>query len=433
MAAFLSLPNELIRRVGDYLPDKEVAHLSQASWRFKELLSPLLLKRALEDKPPPVVKINALLWAVHYGHTGLVETIVSQPDFSRYYGDVYHALDLAAELGRGDIIKILISAGYEVEGSGSKTPLHIASINGHANTVTQLIAHGADINKKHRGVTALVSAIQAPRAIWRKLAPKGMSGKDNLKLVQTIEARVVTTIQVLLNAGAYSELRTVDHDGNTPLHHAVFYCLGSTLDLQVGAGILRLLVQSGSSLSARNHNQYTPLELTAQCGCSTALTFFLDIGLSPNTKGLDGRSLLSNTIVCTTRALSTMQVLLDKGATTENISLHSLFCDAEEPDPILFDKILTLLLIHGASFGEGAGECFSYAAMHGMLAVMKVVFETCPGVDINTAVEDNDTGRVGTALQLAIDDNRADIVKYLVQIGVEMSVAEKGQVEVILG
>lgn len=112
---------------------------------------------------------------------------------------------------------------------------------------------------------------------------------------------------------------------------------------------------------------------------------------------------------------------------TEDISLHSLFCDAEESDPILFDKILTLLLIHGASFGEGPGEPFGYAALHGILAVMEVVFETCPGVDINTAVEGNNTGRVGSAPQLAIDDNCADIVKYLVQIGEEMSGQRRGR------
>lgn len=243
MTTFLSLPNELIRHAGDYLPDKELAHPAQASWRFKELLSPLLLTRSLEDNPPPPSHqderspLGGPLWRPEF-----CGNHCSQPDFSRYYGDGYDALDLAAELGRGDIIAIMISAGYEVEGSGYKTPLHIASLNGHGSAVTQLIAHRADINNTHRGMTALVSAIHAPRAIWRKLAPKGMPRKDNLKLVRTIEALVATTIQVLLNAGACSELRNIDQDGNTPLHHVVFYRLGSTLDLQVGSGILRLLV-----------------------------------------------------------------------------------------------------------------------------------------------------------------------------------------------
>lgn len=444
MASFLSLPNELIGRVGDYLPDKELANLSQAAQAFNEILCPLLLKRSMEDKPRPVVNMNALIWAVQQGHTGLVKTVVSQPNFSRgrnriynfpdprHEGDVYNALALAAELGHTDIIPILISAGYGVEGSRSKSPLHLAVTNAHASTVSKLLDHGAEIDKKCGAMTALVCAIRAPWEIKRNMVHQGISGVDDPQTVQAIEARAIATIQVLLSRGAHPELRAIDRYGNTPLHHAVFRCIGSTRDPRVGAGILRLLVDAGSDISAMNEDKCTPLEIAVVSHCTTALTFFLDIGLSPNTKGIEGMTLLQSTLIWTPTALPIIQVLLERGATTNDV-LHTLFSDAKAPNPVVFEKILILLLIHGASFGEDASQCFAYAALHGMLAVMKIVLETCPGIDINTTLEADGGGRAGNALQLAIGNDRADIVGYLVEIGAEMSVMERMVVEIMLG
>lgn len=388
MTSILSLPNELITRIGDYLPDKDLAHLAQGTVHLSKILSRSLLERAMEEQPPPVVKIHALLWAIHHGHTSLVKTILSQPNFSRYVGGIYDALDFAAELGHSEMIPHLIAAGYKVKGHWPKSPLHTAALNGHASVVTQLLDHGARIHRKDgQDRTPLICAIEAPSIIGRKISRKGHNENDHLQLIQKIEAQVIATIQVLLHRGAHSELLDGGHSGNTPLHHAVFNCLESALDLRVGSGIFRLLLHAGASLTARNTDQLTPLELavTHPTACPTALTFFLDIGLSPNTKDSNGHCLLSNSIVCTKEAFSVMQVLLDRGAIADEINLRDFLRDSQRPDPILCDKIITLLLIHGASFGDSdsASECFSYAALNGMFEVMKAVLGTCAGIDIN--------------------------------------------------
>lgn len=434
MATLISLPTELITLVGDYLTDKDLAHLAQAAQTFNNILSTILKERSYEDQPPPVVKISALIWAIHYGHTRLVRNIVSEPNFSRFSGGIQHALELAAELGHAKIIQLLISAGYSVEGSGSRSPLHLAAANGHAAAVTELLDHGADVYKKYNHKTALICAIQAPWELLEKMAGNGVSERDELELLQTIEAKVVTTIQVLLNRGGYAQLSVLDSHGDTPLHHAVIYCPHSTLDIRAGSGILNQLVQAGSSLTARNTHHDTPVDLAveATAGSRTALTYFLDIGLSPNTKSFWGKSLLSTALCCDEAALPIIEILLAKGARAEDISLHPLFRESENPDPVVFDNILTLLLIHGATFGEDGSECFGYAALHGMLEIMKVILEMCPRIDINTTVEEIGMARVGTALQLAIGDDRGDIVEYLVGLGVEMSTEEKMQVDMML-
>lgn len=423
----LSLPDEIIIRIGNYLPDKDMAHLAQVDSRLSQTLSDSLFKRASEDQPPPVVKIPALLWAIHFGHTSLVKRIISQPNFRTY--NQYGALDLATKLGHADMIPILISAGYEIGHS-----LHTAAINGHDSTVSQLLKHGAPIHQIYQDMTPLVSAIYAPWTIWKSTPSKGIAAKDGPLLVQEIEEKAVATIQILLNNGAQSQIRTVDAQGNTPLHHAVFSCVNFAVDRWVGSGILRLLVQAGASLTARNQNNFTPLEL-AVCyptASSTALNFFLDIGLSPNTKFEDGRSLLSNAVICHDKGLRVIQVLLNRGATTDDVNLLEFFYDQEYPDP-LFDKILILLLIHGATFGDEASQCFTYAARLGMLDVMKTVLETCPGIDLSTSVDRNGSMQGGTPLQLAISGGRADIVKFLVERGVEISKLEREQVEAMLG
>lgn len=422
MTNILSLPSELITGVAVYLPDKDLAHLAQTSSSLNLILSRPLLARALEDQPPPVIKVHALLWAINHGHTSLVETIVSQPNFTIYgRGGTQNALVLAAELGHSDMIPVLIATGYDVSWSGSKSPLRAAVENAHPTAVTQLLNYGAQVNKKdENGRTVLGSAIGAPWIIWRKTAPVGISDNDNLHLIREIEARVVTTIKVLLDRGAQLDQR--DDRGNTLLHLAVLECLDSPLDLRVGTSILRLLVEAGCSLSARNLDYNTPVELAVSypTRCSTALAFFLDQGVSPNTKTGSGTSLLQYAVTCYQDALPIMQVLLDRGAAAKDFNLLRFLQVSGSPDPVLFGRILTLLLTHGATFGEDGSTCFTYAAMHGMLDVMKVVLETCPGIDINTRVCGGHYYQPRAPLEIAIADNRDDIIQFLLASGLEM-------------
>lgn len=356
-----------------------------------------------------------------------------------YCGGIYEALDLAAELGHSDMIPLLIAAGYEVAGTGAKSPLHTAALNGHASVITQLLDHGAPIHTRDKqDRTVLRCAIEAPSIIWNKIAPTGISEKDDLELVLVIEAQVVAAIEVLLRRGAQAQVRMADRKGDTPLHHAAYRCLYSALDLRAGTEILHLLVQAGASLTARNNDHKTPYELVLvyPTHCATSVNFFLDIGLSPNAKDCDGHSPLLHSVLYDESALQVMEVLLRRGANAEEIQLWGFFHDSACQGPGLFDKILNLLLIHGATFGatlgdESASECFTYAAMFGMLAVMKVVLETCPAIDINTSVREGRRER--TPLQLAIGSQRADIVEYLVEHGVKMSKKEEKEVTKMLG
>lgn len=97
---------------------------------------------------------------------------------------------------------------------------------------------------------------------------------------------------------------------------------------------------------------------------------------------------------------------------------------------MVFDRILTLLQVDGATFGKDAAKCFTPAAIQGSLDTTKVVFET-GGVNINTFVE-GENREEGTPLEIAIENGRCDMMEFLVAHRVQMPEEQQGQVEIML-
>ncbi|KAK5659030.1 hypothetical protein OQA88_1117 [Cercophora sp. LCS_1] len=59
------------------------------------------------------------------------------------------AMHCAAEMGRSQVISVLLQAGADVDprvSANGKTPLHLAAMNGHTEAVRVLLAAGADVN-----------------------------------------------------------------------------------------------------------------------------------------------------------------------------------------------------------------------------------------------------------------------------------------------
>lgn len=435
MSSLLSLSTEIILDICHQLSDEDLFHLLLANRFLFTLLSPTMLRRALGEKPT-VVMVHPLTWAIKRGHAGLVKTLVSQPDFM--VEDVDDALKQAATVGNCSMITILLEAGYSHDHwPTQQQPLHLSAMNGHAAATKALLDAGANINAKdHRDKTAFSLAIMSPRHIYGQSLrdpTKKLSYQAEVELKLSIDRRVVETLQVLIENGAYAELGMTDSGGGTPLHQGVSYCLGCDRNLRVGTGVLQFLVNNGVSPSKRDRRGARPIDLTVdeETQSPTALKFFLDLGASPNSKDLIGRSLLSNAICCSESGLALIEILLNRGARTSSVHLVELFDSVEYPGPVTFDKILTLLQLHGATFGNDAGRCFTLAAIQGSLDTMKMILQTGE-VDINTFVF-GDGGDQGTPLQIALKNEREDIVQFLVAQGVEMSQGEQAQVGVLLG
>lgn len=110
-----------------------------------------------------------------------------------------------------------------------------------------LIAKGADVNRVHAGLTALLAATRSCG-----------SGR----------AETVTT---LITNGA--DPAAADGDGNTALHHAA---------LCAEPAVAAVLVDAEAPLEARNHNQATPLSMAADAGNWPLVKFLAEHHANPD-------------------------------------------------------------------------------------------------------------------------------------------------------
>lgn len=182
MSGFQRLSGDLVLHVADHLGDKDFSHLALGSHFLHRFLSRTLFTRAMEEQTI-AAQIHALTWAIRYGHTNLVRTIVRQPDFSASEHRIEGALSEAAALGHCEIISIPVSASSKVSSpKAGSLPLYLSAMNGRATAVKCLLDLGAQINASDNNRrTAFALAIRSPREIFRKLqkgVPKHLSHRD---------------------------------------------------------------------------------------------------------------------------------------------------------------------------------------------------------------------------------------------------------------
>lgn len=431
---------DVLYSVGEFLGDKDLAHLAQTDKFFNDLFCNPLMKRSLEDKPPRVVKIPALIWAVDYGHQNLVQRIVSNPSFRPYGTVVFEALSQAAAKGHSGIVSTLLEAGCRPTAYRQpETPLHLSAFNGHPAATKLLLEHGAEIDAKDaQGRTAFRLATMAQKSIFHKLRStidfKRLTGTQleirRNQLRCDIHARVLATLRILVEHGAHSEISVADRWGNTPLHDLVGHIFpdqGS--DCLLGSEILRFLVDQGASLESPDSHGDSPIHRAVHVSspCYTSLNFFLDMGMSPNLKDHNGDSLLTRAL-CFDEHLS--EVLLRRGAETDTVDLPALIFNWAIEDPCL--TVVRLLFSYGAKFDSNvAAQGITSAADGGMLEVMRLIFEET-GADINTPLFREPARPCETPLSIAIREKRKDMLKFLVENGVRMTDEERDEVENML-
>lgn len=466
MPSLPCLPVELLLDVGHYLDDKDLAHLGQGNLLLSQVFFETLVKRSLKDKPPrpsltpqkkipmkpaPDSTIPALLWAIDYGYRYLVERITSQPDFDVRATETIEALHDAASVGDPNIVSILIQAGYEVNMPSTRvsrrhegerrTPLHLSALNGHPAITEILLANGADIHAVDSDYqTAFLLAVMSVTHILDKILPgrnetsqfyAGMSEND-IQLLHEIDRRAVSTLRVLVQHGAAPEISAIHPHGNTALHLAIGSCFGchDGPDLTAGSGVIRYLVQHGADHLAHNEYGHSPLDYAVlEFPNKVALNYFLEIGVSPNFKNSNGRSLLSSALMSWYYSFPVVELLLNKGANPDDISIRD-YLYGDEPLETVCESFLRLFFAYGVGFKGKEGECFTMAAHGGMLRVMKLIFER--GADINVAACVID-GETKTPIQIAISWKHKKMMRFLMERGVKMSETEKAQVGRILG
>lgn len=194
-----------------------------------------------------------------------------QSIFRNQFEEVQRYLDLGLDPnlidGEGDpalhsaqtpeMIRLLVEAGAEIEGRDTygQTTLGRACTETNRDVALILIDLGADVNATHdHGYSVLMSAAGA--------------------IEQDSEV-----VRILLEHGA--DARHVSEYGHNPLHEWV-----SDYDSGVRNSereeVARLLVQAGTSLDARTHRGFTPLNLALLDGRDDDALCLLRLGADPN-------------------------------------------------------------------------------------------------------------------------------------------------------
>ncbi len=228
-----------------------------------------------------------------------------------YAGDVDSELIAAAVQGDSDTVSALLAEGADVNGADRYgwTPLLLAALAGRADVARTLLANGANVNAKGKGDdTALIwAATLGHTHIVRILAAEGSDldardreGRSALMWAERNDHR--STLQTLLTKGA--DVNAEDKSGRTAL----------TLAAEKGhTECVEALLAKGANIDARDRNRWTPLMLAAKNGHTACVRSLLANGADVNAENTAGQS----SLMLVTEAHTTIARLLKEAGARE--------------------------------------------------------------------------------------------------------------------
>ena len=224
------------------------------------------------------------------------------------------ALAYACMFGKLEAAKVLVRAGASplISDMDDKTPLHLATIHGHAEIVAFLVDQKNDVGTDYRdfmGLTALHHAsVQCDATLVAALLQKGASTIPDISgvtpLMRTCHEKNVVCTRLLL---PHSEIDARDEDGRTALMYAC--CRPNNLE------IVQLLLSVRADVGVRSEDGCTALMEACQDGGRPLLVEVLLDTMTLQQINSENRYLdTALSIACAEADLKTVCLLLNKGA-----------------------------------------------------------------------------------------------------------------------
>ena len=366
------------------------------------------------------------------GTTVLMYVIVMSDVFNETYIGMTADVQIISKEKFLEFAKLLIDAGADVNAKDNDglTALMVAANNRNSEVVQELINAGADVNaKSFVGMTALMFA-----------AKKGDS----------------KITKALMNAGA--DVNAKDMNGSTPL----IYAATSNKNPEV----IRTLVELGADVNAKDNEGNTALSIAKQENASPEIiklltgknTNFLDVNWWKTATLEDVKTEIANGAdvnleVKYDETHSTpilgmaiakfimnpndsnndenykiIELLIDAGADV-NAKMKNVYVSLKEEIPLLIFafaaknyksiKVMEKLIDAGADINmQGGHILFKQSPLMSSSEIEKTKFLIESGVDVNAYSE----GLWGmTALMLAIGNQKAEIIKVLIDAGADVN------------
>ncbi|MFH1197137.1 MAG: ankyrin repeat domain-containing protein [bacterium] len=296
------------------------------------------------------------------------------------------------------------------EDENERTPLHWAARGVYYEIMRYLVAKGADVNARdNNNITALISVVSRNNLEAATLLLDNgakIQEEDNLRkapIFYAIGSESQKMMELLIKRGAY--LEPVNNYKRTPL---LMTCR-ETGALQ----IVKLLVESGANINAKDIFGDTPLTLTAWRGFEDIVNYLLDNNAEFTTEGNEGIKLLSFAV--DKRLWKLYNQMIDKGGDAFLKILYELpvlyLAASGGSIEIVNDLISRKIPVNGID--EYGWTPLHYASYFGRAEVVKLLI--AKGADVNPK-----TPLGESPLYLARSEIKTDVADILLTAGSDL-------------
>ena len=298
------LKNDIVSNVNSLITtrsnEKKTPLLLAAEFGKTDILMYLIRSGALVNNSPPNVQ-SPLYAAVSHGYFRIVRYLIRKGANVNqvYYNSQdpeqssYTCLYIAAYHGFGKIVRLLLSRGVRVdERYGTvRSPLFIASKNGHYSVVRYLISYGANINIVYDGVylrTALnVAVSNGFYKVVKLLIEEGAD--ENCAATVPNRSWPITPVFLAARHNRFCILKyllenecNVNHNQHKDISITTFHVAVFSRSLQ----IVEYLLSHGTDVNCINqyslHWHEFPLLTAVGSGCSRMVRLLLENGANVN-------------------------------------------------------------------------------------------------------------------------------------------------------
>jgi ankyrin repeat protein len=399
------------------------AALHQAAGRGDAEVVRLLLSRSTAELNVRGQRgMTPLLLALTHGHAEVVKYLLEEgADATLADEDGNTALYQAVELDQAEIVRLLLSrskAELNVRGERGMTPLLLALSRRHTEMVKYLLEEGADVQMKYvTGNTALYLAAGRGHAEFVRLllsyskAELNMRGQHGMTpLLLALSQGHTEVVKYLLEEGADATL--ADETGNTSLYQAAGGGHGEIVRL--------LLPHSKADLNVRGQDGMTPLILALRRGRAEVAKYLLEAGADVTLVDEGGNTALH--LAAGRGYAEIVRILLSHSKAELNMK------GQRDMTPLLLAlsrghaEIVKYLLEAGADVtlaNEIGNAALHQAAGGGHGEIVRILLS-------HSKAELNVRGQRGmTPLLLALSWGHAEIVKYLLEAGADVTLANE--------